>query len=213
MPIPVDDTVALVYEKRYIYLISGWFDVDNVSDVQVYDTLDKKWFSATNYPAPAVFGHAGGIIGNQILICDGVKVDKINDKKEFSASPICVVGKINEDNPKLIDWRMIPHHSGTAFYRMASIGDFKNNRVIFAGGSNNPYNFDGIGYNGIPSEASGLVFSFDFVKQKWNQFDLQLPENMDHRSLLYDGEWFYIIGGMENKQKVSNQVLQFKLIK
>ena len=213
MPIPVDDTVALVYQDRYIYLVSGWHDDDNVSDVQVYDTLEKNWFTATEFPAPSVFGHAGGIVNDQMLICDGVKVNKINEKKDFVASSVCVLGVINGDNPKLINWQLIPHHSGTAYYRMAAVGDYNHNRVIFAGGSNNPYNFDGIGYNGQPSNASGLVFSFDFENQKWNQFELKLPENMDHRSLLYDGDWFYIIGGMENEQKVSNQVLQFKLTK
>lgn len=30
MPIPVDDTVALVYQDRYLYLISGWHDTGNL---------------------------------------------------------------------------------------------------------------------------------------------------------------------------------------
>lgn len=213
MPTPVDDTVALVYSNRYIYLVSGWYDVDNISNVQVYDTVDKKWFAATKYPAPAVFGHAGGIVNNQMLICDGVKVLKSENNKEFVSSPVCVKGIINKQNPEIINWETIPHHTQTAYYRMAAVGDVKNNRVIFAGGSNNPYNFDGIGYNGQPSEASGLIFSFEFNTQEWNQFELQLSENMDHRGLLFDGDWFYIIGGMSQEQKVSNQVLQFKLTK
>ena len=129
------------------------------------------------------------------------------------SSPVCVIGTINKDNPEIIHWEVMPHHSETAFYRMAAVGDNNHNRVIFAGGSNNPYNFNGIGYNGEPSNASDLVFSFDFDTQKWNHYQIKLSESMDHRGLLYDGDWFYIVGGMTNDQKVSNQVLQFKLTK
>lgn len=211
MPIPVDDTVALVYANRYIYLISGWYDVDNVSDVQVYDTLEKKWFNATPFTAPAVFGHAGGILGNNMLICDGVKVVKKEKGKDFIASPVCVSGEIDTLNPRIIKWKSVSHHSQTAYYRMAAVGDLTNNRIIFAGGSNNPYNFNGIGYNGDPSEASSLVFSYDFDTNEWNHFDLKMSEKMDHRSMLTDGKWFYIIGGMQQQQKVTNHVSQFKL--
>jgi hypothetical protein len=93
---------------------------------------------------------------------------------------------------------------------MAATGDVKNNRIVFAGGSDNPYNYDGIGYNKIPSEASELVFSFNFETKKWHFSDSKLPKNMDHRALLGDKEWFYILGGMESNQKVSDKVIRFK---
>ena len=44
MPVPVDDSVALSYKERYIYLISGWHNDGNVNLVQVYDT--KKQYMA-----------------------------------------------------------------------------------------------------------------------------------------------------------------------
>ena len=31
MPVPVDDSVALVYQQKYIYLISGWHNSGNVN--------------------------------------------------------------------------------------------------------------------------------------------------------------------------------------
>ncbi|MGI9236645.1 MAG: Kelch repeat-containing protein, partial [Woeseiaceae bacterium] len=31
MPVPVDDAVAVTYQDRYIYLISGWHDLGNVN--------------------------------------------------------------------------------------------------------------------------------------------------------------------------------------
>ncbi len=47
IPVPVDDSVLGVYQKRYIYLVSGWFKDDNVRNVQVYDTETNRWRQAT----------------------------------------------------------------------------------------------------------------------------------------------------------------------
>ena len=68
MPVPVDDAVAFAYADRYIYLVSGWHNSGNVNLVQVYDTALNNWFQATPYPGSAVFGHAGGIAGNVVVI-------------------------------------------------------------------------------------------------------------------------------------------------
>ncbi len=211
MPVPVDDTVALVYANRYIYLISGWYDDDNVSLVQVYDTMENSWFNASDYPAPAVFGHAGGIVNNQMVICDGVKVVATTSPRKFVSSPICMKGVIDESNLQQIDWQMMVHHSGTAYYRMAAIGQESHNRVVFAGGSNNPYNYNGMGYNGIASDASSLIYVYDINTETWQEHKNLISKNMDHRALLNAGEWFYIIAGMESEQKVSNKVIKFKL--
>lgn len=211
MPIPVDDTVALTYKNRYIYLISGWHDTDNVSNVQVYDTQDDRWFPATQYPAPAVFGHAGGIVDNVMLICDGVKVVPNEKSRDFIASAVCVKGTIDSVNPNIIDWVEIPHHSNIAFYRMAAIGDLQNNRVVFAGGSDNPYNYNGIGYDGEPSQASNLVFTYDFSKNTWKGYEGIIKNTMDHRALLSDGEWFYILGGMDSMQHVTDGIIKFRV--
>ena len=211
MPVPVDDTVALVYANRYIYLISGWHDDDNVSLVQVYDTQDDSWFNASDYPAPAVFGHAGGIVKNQMIVCDGVKVVTTTSPRKFVSSPICMKGVINESQPQLVDWQVMAHHSGTAYYRMAATDQESHHRVVFAGGSNNPYNYNGMGYNGIASEASALIYVYDVNTEKWQQHKNIIGKNMDHRALLNSGDWFYIIAGMESEQKVSNKVIKFKL--
>ena len=211
MPVPVDDTVALVYESRYIYLISGWHDTDNVDLVQVYDTKENNWFNATPYPAPAVFGHAGGIVGNKMIICDGVKVIKVKSQKSFVSSPQCLKGEIDLTNPSQIKWNEIPHHSGIAYYRMAATGSDNVNQIVFAGGSDNPYNYDGIGYDGTPSKASAKVFAFDLKNDLW-KFYQDIPATMDHRALLSNGEDFYIIGGMQGNQEVSDKVIKFKLL-
>jgi N-acetylneuraminic acid mutarotase len=218
MPVPVDDTVALVYANRYIYLVSGWHDVDNVDLVQVYDTKLNKWFNASAFLAPAVFGHAGGIIDNKMVICDGVKVvpkdDKIEgSKRSFVSSAVCQLGIIQELHPEKIDWIDLPHHSNIAYYRMAATADLKESRIVFVGGSDNPYNYNGIGYDGVASNASKQIFSYNLKTKVWVRHKAIIDKNMDHRSLLTDGEMFYILGGMDTKQNVLSQITTFMLEK
>ena len=38
IPVPTDDAVSGVWRDSLIYLVSGWHDHDNISDVQIYDT-------------------------------------------------------------------------------------------------------------------------------------------------------------------------------
>jgi N-acetylneuraminic acid mutarotase len=132
-------------------------------------------------------------------------------QKSFVSSPQCLKGEVDLTNPSQIKWSDIPHHSGTAYYRMAATGSVKTSQVVFAGGSDNPYNYDGIGYDGVPSIASSKVFSFDLKNNVW-KFYQDIPANMDHRALLRNGEDFYIVGGMQSNQEVSDKVIKFKLL-
>jgi N-acetylneuraminic acid mutarotase len=209
MPTPVDDTVALVYKNRYIYLVSGWHDVDNVDLVQVFDTETQTWQQASPYPLPPVFGHAGGIIGSRMLICDGVKVTWQAEKKQFLPSPECAIGSINADDVTKISWSKVLHHSGIAYYRMAAGADDRS-KIYFVGGSDNPYNYDGIGYNGMSSKPSSDIRVFDTVTGKWQKIDSLIPETMDHRALLNTTKGFYILGGMSNNQKINNNIIKIK---
>ncbi len=204
MPVPVDDAVALVYQQRYIYLISGWHDVDNVDRVQVFDTDTEEWFQASSFPLPPVFGHAGGIVDNHMIICDGVKVVKKLDEKQFKSSAECVLGVINPNDITDITWEQIPHHSGTAYYRMAATA--VNNQIVFAAGSDNPYNFNGIGYNGEPAKPSGAVRVYDLSSQKWSIINDKINPSMDHRALLNTPYGLLILGGMVAQQQVTDQI-------
>mgnify|MGYP001821660251 FL=1 len=42
IPVPIDDQVQVVYKNRYIYLITGWSDKQNVPSVQVYDARQNQ---------------------------------------------------------------------------------------------------------------------------------------------------------------------------
>jgi len=217
IPIPTDDAVALVYQDRYIYLVSGWHDKGNINLVQVYDVVEDAWKQATQFPGAAVFGHAGGIVANNMIICDGVKINypplSKGDaaKREFVMSNECYKGRIDEKDPYRIHWSSLPTHSGKPRYRMAAVGDVRGHQVIFLGGSDNPYNYNGIGYNGVPAKPVNKVFAFDFVTQVWtNLGNIQNP-TMDHRGLLETNNGFVVVGGMDSKQEVLSRVYEIEL--
>lgn len=207
MPIPVDDAVALVYQSRYVYLISGWHNDGNVNLVQVFDTQTNTWHQASPFLGKPVFGHAGGLVQNTMLVCDGVAVLPNEDKRRsFHAETACYKGVIDTANHLKIDWRIVQHPTGTARYRMASAGDTESNRILFVGGSNNPYNYNGIGYNGKPSEPSADIWVYNIASGKWSITTSPTP-TMDHRGLIQiKGRWV-TIGGMMNGQTVSQRVI------
>ncbi|WP_254693733.1 kelch repeat-containing protein [Shewanella sp. MEBiC00475] len=242
MPVAVDDTSAAAYQHRYIYLFGGWHNDGNVNLVQVYDIQTNTWAQASPIPAPAVFGQSVGMVGNQLVLCDGVKVQaNINARRSYQASPVCLYGEINPDNHLRIDWQLLPHYSvandtktsqfqttesidnqsstntagsntlttATAHYRMAAIGvkTTTGGQIIFLGGSDNPYNYSGMGYNGRPSEPNSYGFRFDLATKQWlTPFELSQP-SMDHRSAVCWQNHLLRVGGMLEHQHVSQQVL------
>lgn len=208
-PVPVDDAVALVYKQRYIYLISGWHNDGNVNLVQLYDTHTDSWTQSSPFLGQAVFGHAGGINGNTMVICDGVKVIARKDKRRtFAPEAACYKGTVDAKQPAKIDWRTLTHPTGTARYRMAAAGDEQG--IIFYGGSENPYNYNGIGYNGQPSEPDNKVWIFNPAADSWKVVPSNV-KSMDHRGLLKVGNGYLVIGGMGEGQQVSAAVHTIEL--
>lgn len=212
MPVPVDDAVVMTYRDRYIYLVSGWHDEDNVDLVQVLDTRTLEWSEATPWPGAPVFGHAGGLSRDQMVVCDGVRTETRpgDDKRRFVASKECWLGRIDSEDHRQIAWQPLPVHPGRSRYRMAAAGDGKR-WVVFAGGADNPYNYDGIGYDGRPAHASRDVFLFDFDSGSWRQGGALPVASMDHRSLPYFQGWFYLAGGMDDDQALTDFVIRFRV--
>ncbi|TFW26531.1 Kelch repeat-containing protein [Duganella callida] len=210
MPVPVDDSVALPWRDRWIVMVSGWHDKGNVADVQMYDTLTQRWSSATPYPGKPVFGHAGGLVDDTMVICDGVGADKGADGKNvFAISNECWQGTLDPQQPDRIRWRQLPAHPGAPLYRAGAVGD--GGRILFAGGSSRPYNYNGIGYDKQPSEPSDAVFSFDPASGTWRSHAALPQAGMDFRGLIPLGDGEYgLFGGIRAGQQVSAGVIRFR---
>lgn len=210
MPVPVDDTVAVPFNNRYVYLISGWHDKDNVRLVQVYDTVEDRWFRATDWPGLPVFGHAGGILGNQLVIADGVTVlGGETGSSRFKLIGDAWTGEINLTDPSKIAWKRLPSHPGKPLYRMAATGAQHTGSIVFGGGSEIAYNYDGQGYDGTPATPSKRVFSFDFHRNRWVDLGSRPTPSMDHRGLLEAGGVFYTLGGMGHQREVIGDIIPF----
>jgi hypothetical protein len=212
MPVPVDDSVALPFNDRYIYLVSGWHDKGNVALVQVYDTVDNRWFRATDWPGQPVFGHAGGIVGNRMVVADGVTANTGEDgKRRFKLTGDAWVGEINPGRPGEIAWKRLPSHPGAPLYRMAATGASHRNQVVFAGGSETAYNYNGQGYDGTPASPSARTFAFDLRRDQWVDLGAKPVPSMDHRGLLEANGTFYTVGGMGEGRQVIGDLLPFNL--
>jgi len=209
MPVPTDDAVSFVYQNRYVYLVSGWHNVGNIRTVQAYDTKGDHWFQASEYPGSPVFGHAGGIVGNRFVIADGVAVvgKDAEGRRQFVTVNEGWMGTIDPDDPSNITYRRLPQLPGRGHYRMAAAGDEDENRILFVGGTDNAYNYSGIGYDGVPSKPSAHVFSWDFNKDSWTAYPDKPTASMDHRGLLKWGNRWITIGGMLGNQQVSSLTL------
>lgn len=199
VPVEVDDTVAGVYADRYIYLVSGWHGPfnNNVPNVQVYDTQTDVWVQATPIPAPlpGLFGHAGTIIGDRVVYMDGTKTSG-----GFTISDRVFVGRIDAGaGVTEIAWGEVAVHPGSPTYRAAaSQGAGVDGRMLLVGGTDNPYNFNGFGYNGQPSLPLDQVLAYDPVADDWETIStvgVHVP-TMDHRGLVRAGDCWVTVGGM-----------------
>lgn len=209
MPVPADDAVSFVYQDRLVYLVSGWHNSSNIRDVQVYDTIEDRWFKATNYPGTPVFGHAGGIVGNRFVIADGVAVIGKDDqgRRLFDTVNEGWMGTIDPSDPSKITYRRLPQLPGRGHYRMAGAGDETGNRVLFVGGTPYAYNYSGIGYDGNPSPPKKHVFGWDFSKDTWVAYKDKPVASMDHRGLLAWKDDWITVGGMTAGQQVTEKLL------
>lgn len=93
---------------------------------------------------------------------------------------------------------------------MAATGVRDQNIIVFAGGSSNPYNYNGVGYDGNPSEPVKQLWLYDIAEKKW-QVNASASATMDHRGLLKLDHQLLIIGGMGPTQQVLNKVTQISL--
>jgi hypothetical protein len=208
LPIPLDDTLVGAYRDRYIYTVSGWSQDNATPKVLVYDSRKDKWEEATPIPGTPVFGHAGGLVKDTIVYCDGAYKNPAGGSPKYVASDECWMGKIDSKDLTKIQWSKISAHPGTARYRIAAVASDHDQKIYFSGGTDNPYNYNGVGYDGRPAEPSPVTFAWNLRTSKWEVINEKTPNPaMDNRGLLITRRGLVRIGGMEAGQKVSAKVV------
>lgn len=214
IPVPVDDSVSAVWRDRLIFLISGWSVADNVDAVQIYDPALDRWRKATPVPGTPVFGHSGGIARDSIIYCGGARVQTPRVPK-YAPSAECFRGDIDPSDPTRVVWRRIAPHPGPPRYRAAGgavrIGDLVG--VMFVGGTSNPYNYNGVGYDGKNSEPEAASWIYDIERDMWIAGPRLTAPSMDHRGLVALGGAWWTIGGFVAGQTVSTQVSRFRPVR
>lgn len=202
MPVPVDDAVGGVWNDSLIYLVSGWHNTDNVADVQIYDPSSDRWSAATPFPGVPVFGATGAINGNTIVLIDGTRRNA--QPPRYSITTQSWAGVIDPQQPERIVWSEVTPHPSAARYRAAAYAC--GSQILFAGGTDNPYNYNGVGYDGRPAEPVNEVMAFDVRARIWLNRAPPAESTMDHRGVVVHGGALHVVGGMRAGQRVSASV-------
>jgi Kelch motif len=207
IPVSVDDAVSVVYRDSLVYLISGWHDTSNVRLVQMYDVWRDAWYMATPINWLGVFGHSGAIAGNTIVYIDGAVPQ--DSAVKYRLEPQVWIGTIDRKQPHLITWRAGPPHQGPPLYRAAAgrCGPL----LIFAGGTDNAYNYNGIGYNGVQSTPRAQVLAFDPRRGTWQPLTALTSPTMDHRAMAMVGDTGWLLGGMRAGPQVTDAAVSIPL--
>ncbi len=201
IPIPIDDQVQVV-NGPLIYVITGWSNFRNVSDVQVYDTRTDSWSVATSVPAniqyPA-FGASGTIVNNTIYYYGGANGTGFTTRNEMRQ------GVISETDPLDIEWSIVPPAGRETNYRSAAT--HIEGTPTWIGGAVTSYNFDGIAYNGSGGvEPDNRVKSPSILTDEWIEIEEEIPMDLRSVANIYISDRI-IAGGMKSGQEVTDETI------
>ncbi len=201
LPIPIDDHVQGVWREKLLYVVSGWTDSLNTNAVQVYDPVLDYWDLATplpDEPGAKVFGGSGTLVGDTIYLLGGARFEKF-----YPPSRSFYKGAIDPVNPKKITWYRGPDYPGSFRYRS---GTYLNGPVIvFFGGSNETYNYNGISYeNKTPVEANSTSLEYSISRGNFTERPSSPVMDLRNMVVTHSGKVF-VAGGM-NGQRVLDAI-------
>ncbi len=208
IPVPIDDHVQAVWRDSLIFVVTGWSNTTNVANVQIYNPTTDTWTVGAAVPnnnSYKAFGASGMIKGDSIFYCGGASTGA-----NFPITSQFRKGYINPNNPSDITWS-IQSNPLAKGYRMATSQIAGG--LVWLGGSNVTYNYDGIAYNGtggVAAQARARVYYANDGLFELNQAGL-FPPIMDLRGVgQVNPDYFITVGGMAPNQKVSDQVYGFQ---
>jgi N-acetylneuraminic acid mutarotase len=207
VPVPVDRAVIGAYRERFVYLIGGRAKTGPVGNVQVYDVEKDTWSQATPFPGTPVFGHAGGLVDDAIVIVDGAAKGPAGGAK-YVASDECWTGKIDRKDPNKFEWSKLPAHPGSARFGIAGGASDRDRRIFFSGGSVNPHDFTGMDYEGKPSQVTTVTFAYDLHGHRWETIaEDTFDPRMDTPGVIATPLGNLVLGGMAKNQAVTARVI------
>jgi N-acetylneuraminic acid mutarotase len=207
LPIPVADAVIGVSHDRYIYLLGGRTNRGLVPNVQIFDAEKSRWFVGTPLPGEPVFGHAGALLDDTIVIVDGAYQNPSSIGPPFLASDQSWMGKIDRRDPGKIEWSKLPAHPGSARFGIAAGAWEKDHKIYFSGGTDNPDGDTGIGFDGKPAEPSPVTFAWDLRSAKWEMINPATPNPvMNASGLLAVPDGIALVGGIAKGQTATRRV-------
>jgi|GEM_PF-5881061 len=129
------------------------------------------------------------------------------------ASEECWLGRVRADDWRRLDWKPLPPMPGGPRYRAGAVGAVIDGtpRVIFAGGADRPYNYDGIGYDEVPATAFDSVVSYNLDQGVWECHEPMPEARMDLRGLVFDNMHLTMIGGLDGQREVRADAVRWPL--
>jgi N-acetylneuraminic acid mutarotase len=206
IPVAVDTAVAGVTHDRFVYLIGGRSPDGPVNNVQVYDVEKDAWTQGTPFPGTPVFGLAGGVAGDTIVVIDGAQKSSEGGPR-YAACEQGWLGKIDHKDPNKIEWSRLPPHPGTAHFGMAGGSSDRYHKIVFSGGTSVPHDYKGAGYDGKPAEVSEYTFAYDLHGHKWETISATTYDpRADSRGVLDTPLGPLVLGGMVKNLAVTARV-------
>lgn len=200
MPTPVDDQVAVPWKDRWIISVSGWSQTANVDAVQIYDTQTNTWAAGTPFPGTAFFGAAGAASDDEIILIDGAA-----SSAGFPVVSQSWKGVPNVSDPTTIVWTELDPHPGLPRYRAAG-GRGPGNELWFVGGTDTPYNYNGLRYdNNQAATPNSSILAYS-PEDGFTEFTPELAGTMDHRGLATCSDRTYLVGGMLGNLQTTRNV-------
>jgi hypothetical protein len=198
LPIAIDDAVALAYLDRYIIVVSGWSTRAPVPDVQIYDAERDVWSAGAAFPGTPVFGHTAAILGDELVVLDGVS----QTPQGYRIVHQAYRATLSPAQPPTVQWSNLGPHPGPPRYRAA--GGAVAGRMLFVGGTADPYNYNGISYlTKQPSAPIDEELAFIPATGTFAAMPARRPvPTMDHRGLAVCGNTMAVIGGMATGPRV-----------
>jgi len=206
VPVPIDDQVQCVWRDSLIYVMTGWSNNGNVTNVQIYNPSAESWQQGTPVPDKSnykVFGASGAIVDDTIYYFGGATMGF-----NFPISNVLRKGVIRPQQPDSITWTDTVLQNNLTAYRTAATT--VEDTIFWLGGSRTTYNFDGIAYDGSGGgEPADQLFAYMPSTGNWWVDTLNLP--MDLRGVAATSERErYLVGGMVASQQVTDSVVKLK---